>query len=72
MLHYVANTNIFFPLRLKKKAERYCSMVCCRMIAQTFSAVITIHKPYVELKFVWGGGDQISPYKNVEREFSDV
>ena len=30
----------------RRKAERYCTMVCCRLIAAAFSAHITIHNPH--------------------------
>lgn len=31
--------------RWKRRAERYCTMVCSRLIAAAFSAHITIHNP---------------------------
>ena len=33
---------LFYFLRWKRNAERYCSKVCCRLIAATFSAVISV------------------------------
>ena len=32
----------FYLFRWKRKAERYCSKVCCRLIAATLTAVINV------------------------------
>ncbi len=39
-------------LRWRRNAERYCCMVCSRLIASTFSAVINVHNAWVHVILV--------------------